>query len=135
MILSIIWWYNFWLNDSTRFIQHDYVMTIIFASNSISLRILSLSRIFELKKVSLSRILTRDWYFEEKIRETKWFEFWAYSKSHAYAGTCIWHLPRTFWAYPRYPPYHYIDCYRTIWRQNLVWQIQSILFYICVVIF
>ena len=70
--------------------------------NSISLRILSLFKIFELKKVSLSRILTRDWYFEEKISKTKWFEFWAYSKSHACAVTCIWHLPRTFWAYSRY---------------------------------
>ena len=80
---------------------------IIFASNSISLRILSLLKIFELKKVSLFRILTRDWYFEEKISKTKWFEFWAYSKSHAYAVTCIWHLPRTFWAYSRYPPYQW----------------------------
>ena len=53
------------------------------------IRILILLKIFELKKVSLLRILTRDWYFEEKIREIKWFELWAYSKSHAYAVTCF----------------------------------------------
>ena len=40
----------------------------IFASKSISLRILGHLRIFGLKKVGHLRILTRDWYFEPKLK-------------------------------------------------------------------
>ena len=50
-------------------------------------RILGHLRILELKKVGHLGFLTRDRYFEEKIRETEWFEFWAISDSHAYAFT------------------------------------------------
>ena len=66
-------------------------------------RILGHLRIFELKKVGHLGFLTRDRYFEEKIRETEWFEFWAISDSHAYAFT--WqHLLRWLFGLSRIPP-------------------------------
>ena len=54
---------HFFLDKLTFFsskILYKLKIRIIFASNSISLRILGLLKIFELKKVSLLRILTRD---------------------------------------------------------------------------
>ena len=41
---------------------------IVFASNPFSLRILSHLRVFELKKVSQLKVLTRDGYFELKLK-------------------------------------------------------------------
>ena len=107
---SIIWWSsNQWFSDSTRktcnrsrmkstsqIIKGTFtgfiietITWVIFASNSISLRILSYLRIFELKKVSLSRILTRDRFSSRNLTRNWTVRILSLSKI-----SCIFHHVR-----------------------------------------
>ena len=57
-------WLTFFSSKTLRWLK----IRIIFGSNPISLRILSHLGVFELKKVSHLKVLTRDGYFELKLK-------------------------------------------------------------------
>ena len=101
-------WLTFFSSKMLKWLK----IRIIFASNSISLRILSHFNIFELKKVSHFGQKTRDQYFEAKIRE-KWI---VRILSH-FKIECIWlHVRHVsfddFLSHLTLPPVHLV---KNIW--------------------
>ena len=59
-----------------------------------------------------------------KLRKTQWFEFWAISKSDAYAITCHWTPSMTFWTISRSPVLYlqFILCYMS----HIIWLIETL---------
>ena len=53
--------------------------------------------------MSLERILTRDQIFEQKLKKTKRFEFWAISRSHPFSYMWHWLLRWLFELSQGYP--------------------------------
>ena len=80
-------------------------ITCHFASNSISLRILSHLNFFELKKVSHFGKKTRDLYFEEKIKEKWMVRILSHLDFNCKVCHVTWRPSMTFWAISPYPPY------------------------------
>ena len=100
--VKILRWLTFFSSKILRWLK----IRIIFASNSISLRILSHLRIFELKKVSQLRILTRDQYFEQKLKRNWMVRTLSHLKITCIPHHVTWHPSMSFWAISKYLPYH-----------------------------
>ena len=75
------------------------------------IRILSHLRIFELKKVSHLRILTRDQYFEQKLKRNWMVRTLSHLKITYICYHVTWHSSMSFWAFSKYLPYLTISTY------------------------
>ena len=95
-------WLTFFSSKTLRWLK---IRTVI-ALNPFSLRILSHLRVFELKKVSQLKVLTRDGYFELKLKKNWTVRILSHLKVTCKCLHVSTPPSKTFWAISRTPAYH-----------------------------